>query len=269
MTNDRIIFTCAASLLTLVVGYIGYAALTAKKYVRRSKITKLLIYPIKSLPGVEVDHLEITSSYCRYKNFRDRSWILLDDANQMITLRSEPKMAKVQITLLEDAIRLQAEGMPSIDVPVDQPLKKGDRIHTVKMHGHDIDGQECDGKINRWFSKYLGQECKLIRHHDKLGFRGSKTVVNGTLVKKRGKNLDIIYQDGAPILFINEKSVQELNELIEKDHGDERRPKVKADQFKPNIIFETDKPYEEDTWKFVKINDSEFEFLREFFLLLS
>ena len=254
MPNDRIIFICAASLFTLVVGYIGYAALTTKKYVRRSKIMKLLIYPIKSLPGVEVDHLEIMPSYCRYRNFRDRSWILLDDANRMITLRSEPKMAKIQITLLEDTIRLQAEGMPSIEVPVDQPLKKGDRIHTVNIHGRDVDGQECGDEINRWFSRYLGQECKLIRHHDKLGFSG--------------KNQDILYQDGAPVLMINETSVQDLNLRIENDHGDERRPKVKSDQFRPNVLFETDKPYEEDTWKFVKINDSEFEFLGGFFWLL-
>ena len=270
MSNDRIIFTCAASLLTLVIGYISYAALTAKKhvkhvkYVGRSIITKLMIYPIKSLPGVEVDHLEIMPSYCRYENFRDRSWILLDDANRMITLRNEPKLAKIQIKLLEDAIRLQAENMPSIEVPVDQPLKKGDRIHTVNIHGHDIDGQECGDEINRWFSRYLGKECKLIRHHDQFGFRGSKTVVNGALVKKRGKNQDIIYQDGAPVLMINETSVQDLNERIEYDHGNEQLPKVEADQFRPNVFFATNQPYEEDDWKFVKINDSEFEFLGGF-----
>lgn len=264
MPNDRLIFTCAASLLTLVVSYIGYAALTAKKYVCRSKITKLLIYPIKSLPGIEVDHLDILPSMCKYKNLRDRSWILLNDTNRMITLRNEPLLARIQITLLEDAIQLQADGMPAIQVPVDQPLKKGDHIHTTNIHGEEIDGQDCGSEINGWFSRYLGEECKLIKHHDKFGFRGSKTVVNGSLVKKHGKGLDILYQDGAPLLLINETSVQDLNERIENDHGNERPPKVNADQFRPNIFFETDKAYEEDSWKFVKINDSEFQFLGGF-----
>ena len=268
MTNDRIIFTCAASLLTLVVGYIGYAALTAKKYVRRSKITKLLIYPIKSLPGVEVDHLDIRLSTCKYKNFRDRSWILLDAANRMITLRNEPKLAKIMITLLDDAIQLQAEGMPSIKVPLEQPLKKGDLIHTVHIWDEDIDGQDCGAEINGWFSRYLSRECKLLKHHDKLGFRGTNVVGKGGkdgLVRKHGKNFNILFQDNATIQLMNEASVRDLNERIENDHSDERRPKVKSDQFRSNVFFETDKPYEEDTWKFVKINDCEFQFLGGFF----
>lgn len=264
MSNDKVILTCVASLLTLIAGYVGYAALTAKKYVSRSKIAKLVIYPIKSLPGVEVQHLEILPSLCKYKNFRDRSWILLDDANRMITLRNEPLLAKIRITLLENAIRLEAAGMKSIEVPVQQPLKKGDRIHTVDIWGQELDGQDCGQVINGWFSQYLGKKCKLIKHHDVFGFRGSKVIVGNELFKKRGKNMDILYQDGAPILLMNEKSVQDLNRRIREDHGDENPAEVRSDRFRPNIFFETDKPLEEDTWKFVKINDSEFQFLGEY-----
>ena len=193
-SNDKVILTCAVSLLTLLVGYVGYAALTAKKYVSRSKVAKLVIYPIKSLPGVEVDHLDILPSLCKYKNFLDRSWILLDDVNRMITLRNEPLLSKIKITLLENAIGLEADGVGPIKIPVQQPLKKGDRIHTVDIWGQEIDGQDCGEEINSWFSKYLGKRCKLIKHHDAFGYRGSKVIVKDELLKKRGKNMDILYQ---------------------------------------------------------------------------
>jgi uncharacterized protein YcbX len=125
MLNEKFIFACAASLLTLVAGYIGYAALTAKKYVFRTKIKKLKIFPIKSLPGVEVDHLEIMPSYCKYKNFLDRSWVLVNEENRFLTLRQEPTLYKIKVTLLNDEIQLEAEGMPSIKIPNTQSLKKG------------------------------------------------------------------------------------------------------------------------------------------------
>lgn len=70
-----------------------------------------------------------------------------------------------------------------------------------------------------------------------------------------------LLQDSAPILMINEGSVQDLNARIRQDHGDEHLAEVASDRFRANIIFETDKPFEEDAWKFVKINRTEFQFL--------
>ena len=194
MSNDKVIITCAASLLTILVAYVGYAALTVKKYVPRSKVKRLMIYPIKSLPGIEVDHLEILPSLCKYKSFLDRSWLLVDESNRMVTLRNEPLLSLIKTTLLENAMQLEADNMPAIKIPALQPLKKGDKVHTINVFGQEIDGQDCGEEINGWFSRYLGKECKLIKHHHAFGYRGSEIVVNNELVKKNGKNLDILYQ---------------------------------------------------------------------------
>ena len=193
MSNDRVILTCAASLLTLLVGYVGYAALTAKKYVFRSRVSQLVIYPIKSLPGVRVDHLDILPSLCKYKNFLDRSWLLLDSENRMITLRNEPKLSKIRIVLLDDEMRLEADGMSPVLVPAQPSLKKGDRIHTFDVFGQEMDGQDCGEEINGWFRRYLGREnCKLVKHHDVFGYRGSYLVANDELTKVKGKNMNIL-----------------------------------------------------------------------------
>ena len=55
-----------------------------------------------------------------------------------------------------------------------------------------------------------------------------------------------------------------MNERIQREHGDESPPEVVWQRFRPNIFFETDQPLEEDRWKFVKINETEFQFLGEF-----
>ena len=266
MSNEKLIFTCAASLLTLIVGYIGYTALTAKKYVLRTKIKKLVIYPIKSLPGVEVDHLDILPSMCKYENILDRSWVLLDDANRMITMRNEPLLAKIKTTLFENEICLEADNMPPIKIQAKPPLKKGDRIHTIDVFGQELDGQDCGKEINGWFERYLGSKnCKLVKHHDAFGYRGSAVVVNGKPVDTQGKDTNIIYHDAAPILMINETSVQDMNKRIQAENVDEKQPEVVWQRFRPNIFFRTDKEFEEDNWKYVKINNSEFEMLSKFF----
>ena len=42
------------------------------KYVDVTKVRKLVIYPIKSLRGVEVDQLEVTKNVLKYGNYLDR-----------------------------------------------------------------------------------------------------------------------------------------------------------------------------------------------------
>ncbi len=48
----------------------------SRKYERVAKISKLSIYPVKSLNGVEVDHL-IIKEVCHYGKYRDRSGLYL------------------------------------------------------------------------------------------------------------------------------------------------------------------------------------------------
>ena len=69
----------------------------------------------------------------KYGNFYDRSFILIDDSNRTITLRTEPTLCKIKLTLLKDDIQLEADNMSKLLIPSKSPLKKGDLIHTTNM----------------------------------------------------------------------------------------------------------------------------------------
>ena len=153
------------------------------------------------------------------------------------------------------------------------------------MWGEDIDGQDCGDEINNWFSTYLGKKVTLLKHHVEFGYRKSKKLVNGELIKTNQPNQLIRYRydqslyiireqilisiltishssDGAPLLVMNYRSVDDLNKRIKEEHPDENPAYVTIDRFRPNIFFEAD-AYEEDEWKFMKIGHLEFEWLIE------
>ena len=60
----------------------------------------------------------------KYKNFKDRSYVLMDDDNRTIGLKTEPLLSKINITLLENDIQLEAPDMPNLKIPNDVPLKR-------------------------------------------------------------------------------------------------------------------------------------------------
>ena len=59
---------------TLITGGIYYMIASNRKrnYEKVAKVLKLIIYPVKSLPGIQVNELEITKSVPQFGPFRDR-----------------------------------------------------------------------------------------------------------------------------------------------------------------------------------------------------
>ena len=57
----------------LIGGLIVYVMTKRKKiYVPTSVVDKLIIYPVKSLPGIEIDSCEVTKYGIKYNKIRDR-----------------------------------------------------------------------------------------------------------------------------------------------------------------------------------------------------
>lgn len=73
--------------------------------------------------------------------------------------------------------------------------------------------------------------------------------------------------DGFPILIVNQKSLNELNRRLEL----KGKNPIKMNRFRPNIVIDdSDKdnntnalePFEEDTWKVIRINDQVFHIVK-------
>lgn len=74
----------------------------AKKYVRVGKVRKLVVHPIKSCKGVEVDRVTITNTGVKYGQFRDRGWVAIDKDGKMLNLVKAPNLVTIKTSFEDD-----------------------------------------------------------------------------------------------------------------------------------------------------------------------
>lgn len=67
---------------------------------------------------------------------------------------------------------------------------------------------------------------------------------------------DVWYQDLFPILIINQSSIDDLNQRINGNFV------VSYCNFRPNIVVEYAGAYQEDQWKTIRINGTDFNFAK-------
>jgi uncharacterized protein YcbX len=60
----------------------------------------------------------------------------------------------------------------------------------------------------------------------------------------------VAFSDGFPLLLISESSLSDLNNRLPES--------VAMKRFRPNLVVKNTKPYEEDSWKKIKIGECEF-----------
>ena len=76
------------------------------------RVNQLLIYPIKSCRGVEVDLATVGTTGFEL----DRRWMLIGDDGRFLSQREHHQLALVRVQLDEDRLRLEAPGLPSLEV---------------------------------------------------------------------------------------------------------------------------------------------------------
>ncbi|HHY0429197.1 TPA: MOSC domain-containing protein, partial [Vibrio parahaemolyticus] len=93
-----------------------------------------------------------------------------------------------------------------------------------------------------WFSQVLGQRVELL-------FSGEQS---NRVRESLGQNVS--FADGYPVLVISQASLEELNKRSSEQHS--------MDQFRTNLVVSDTKPFEEDSWKRIRIGEVEFESLK-------
>jgi len=92
-------------------------------------------------------------------------------------------------------------------------------------------------EINARFSQFLGRKVALVRMAD--GFRRLPTRV-------REEGGSIGFADGAPLLFTNETSLEDLNRRL--GEWSSNSVPLEMERFRTNVTIKTTLPWEEDTW---------------------
>lgn len=254
----------AAGVITVAAVLIGIILLKRRrpKLEARAKVTKLVIYPIKSVPGIEVDHLEVHDTTLKYKNIYDRHWMLIDQNGHALRLLDAPKLAQINVSYDDGRIRLQAPNMPLLYLTPIEEIEPDQLLFSTKLWGESIDGLYAGDQPSEWFAKFLSKpSIRLLQYHAKLKqTRRGEYVKDGKMTHSELN--PIRFQDSSPCLLLNEASWQDLINRVEakaRAQNGEHVEQITYDRFRPNVLAHGFEPFAEDRWTYVQIGSCLFE----------
>ena len=92
---------------------------------------------------------------------------------------------------------------------------------------------------------------RLVQYHQSFKLRET----NSNNRRTDDKQFPIIYQNKSGLHLVNESSVRDLNSNFEVEV---ERGSVTYENFRPNVLVDYPKPWDEDLWKLISINGVSF-----------
>lgn len=203
-----------------------------------AKVTGLWIYPVKSCRGISLNEIQVGAT----GPINDRRWMIVDEENNFLTLRTVAKLAEIKTALQGPFLHLYA-GTNKILVDTTVDCEKTEDVtvwsDTFKagVESHDI---------NEALSDFLSKSVKLVRYQ-KESFRDIGAA--STSVSK-----ETMFADGRPALLTNENSLRDLNKKL---HAQGKDPSM-MERFRSNIIIDGLEAFAEDKIVEVQIGDAVF-----------
>jgi uncharacterized protein YcbX len=190
------------------------------------QLTGITVYPVKSAGGIAVSEWEVDVRGLRW----DRRWVVTDPAGQYFTQREHPRLALVRPALLRDALRLEAPGLPALEVPLAAP--PGAPHVPVAVWEDRTWGVVVDGRAGEWFTRLLGVPSQLVHMPEDVVRPVDPTY---------GEPTDrVSFSDGFPFLLISQESLDDLNRRLAVP--------LPMNRFRPNLVVSGCAPFAEDGW---------------------
>ena len=198
-------------------------------------LSSLIYYPIKACRGFEVD-----SSLVECMGLlNDRRMMVVTPEGEQVTQREHAKLALIVPTLKNDSITLSAPDFDSIQFAI-QRSGTPTPVNIWKNKG--VNAIDQGDESAQWLSDWLGASVRLVHITD-----GVQRKLNPEFAVHADDHTG--FADGYPILIISEASLQDLNSRLDSP--------LPMNRFRPNIVVKDCAPFEEDTWKRIRIGDVE------------
>lgn len=202
------------------------------------KLQDIYTYPIKSLGGFRLEQAKLEEKGLQY----DRRWMLVDKAGKFLSQRKHPKMALLQTRLTKNGITVIQKDEPNQQTLIPFVSQSANYCE-VRIWEDCVEAQLVDAEISRWFSELLKIECDLV-------FMPPSTKRN-LKPKYAVNNESVSFADGMPYLLIGQASLDDLNSRLDIP--------VPMDRFRPNLVFNDGKPFQEDEWDIISIGEARFK----------
>jgi len=202
-------------------------------------LAALYVYPVKSCAA-----LTPATALVEPRGLAgDRRWLVVDAAGTFVTGRLHARMPLIRATPLAQGLRLEAPGMPAIEIAV--PAANA-RRRNVEIWRSRVDAARADDAAGEWISRFLGAELHLV-HMDNAAHRG----VNPEFGRPGD---EVSFADGYPQLLISSAALDALNDRL--------REPVSMLRFRPNFVVDGTLPHAEDDWKRIRIGSVEFDLVK-------
>jgi uncharacterized protein YcbX len=203
-------------------------------------IESLHVYPIKSIAGLACDRCEVTARGLQ----DDRRYLLIDRDGQFITGRTQPDLVLVSARRHNNAWHIDAPRMPTLHLV--KPAANTPPV-PLRIWRDDVTGTPVSEKADRWFSEYLGIDCRLV-------YQNATDVRHVHPANGTRENDEVSFADGYPVLLIGSASLTDLNQKLATP--------VAMSRFRTNIVASTATAFEEDDWQRVRIGEVEFDVVK-------
>ena len=199
-------------------------------------ISALTVYPLKGGRGIDLREMELDAFGPRH----DRRWMVVDLAGDLVTQREVPRLCLTSATPLEDGIRLDAPGQPSLEIA--HPGPGAPRV-AVRVWNDRCDAVDLGSDARRWLQATLGVESRLVHLPADASRRTDPDYDPlGSLVS---------FADGYPILLVGDASLAELNSRLATP--------VPMNRFRPNVVVTGAAAFAEDGWRRFRVGGVPFE----------
>jgi len=200
----------------------------------QSKIVGLFIYPIKSCGPVALDAAQLVRGGLQF----DRRYMLVDEQGSFITGRTVPRLLQVRLRLVMADRPVFLADHPDVSSTLQIPAhgpKEGERLLVEVWRDRPWAVAVEEGSA--WFSALLGSSVRLVH----LGESDLRQVN-----PERSRSGDVVsFADAYPLLVTNEASLEALNRRLSTP--------VEMGRFRPNIVYDGRRPFEEDYWAEIKL----------------
>jgi len=236
------------------------------------KVSQLNVFPVKSCRGIELKTAEIVVRGIKH----DRRWMIVDGKGKFITLREQAGLTLIQPSFefsqspndLDNLVLTSVDKsiLIKIAMPPDNPINAAlymenvnKRINAgkrrkIEFWGFPLEAVDEGDECATFLQKCLNIECRLVRIPEDFVRPLDPSWSPPTLVTTNGKPAQTGFADNYPFLVVSEASLTELAK-----HVPATTPNFVMARFRPNIVISGCSPFEEDTWKKVKIGELIFE----------
>lgn len=199
-------------------------------------LSKLYIYPIKSLRGLQLSHAQVSSSGLAL----DRTSMITEPDGTFITARQYPQMVLFTPALLADGLFLTAPDGESAAIRFSDFIPNA---QPTEVWGNHFTALIAPEGINHWLSGYFQRDVQLRW----LGPELTRRV-------KKHPEIPLSFADGYPYLLINQTSFNDLQQRCPSN--------IKMEQFRPNLVVTGANAWAEDFWQVIRIGDVIFELIK-------